>query len=270
MSMDIRLLALDIDDTLVDMSSIIPPRTMAALHKAREQGVHIVLATGRGYAGTRNIRQQLGEGYRHIICFGGALVADYATGEPILHHFLDPEEVALSLRLGKELGIHAQIYQGDTVVFAKRNAFTDQYCSTQGLSWREEERLFEHEWSIVPKVLLYAPENAEACMAAVQAALPPQLHALTSKPGFIEIGSRQVTKGTALQALGEHLGIPRENIAAIGDNTLDQDMITYAGVGCCVGNGNEAVKAVADMILPSQQLEGVAWFIENCVLTTEP
>ena len=81
-----------------------------------------------------------------------------------------------------------------------------------------------------------------------------------------EIGDITVTKGSAVKALAESLAILQAETAAIGDNTLDQDMIEWAGVGCCVDNGKEAVKEVADMILPAQAEEGVAWFLENYVL----
>ena len=64
----------------------------------------------------------------------------------------------------------------------------------------------------------------------------------------------------------EALGIDRAETCAMGDNTLDQDMIEWSGVGCCVANGKESVKAVADMVIPAQAEEGVAWFIEKYVL----
>ena len=96
--------------------------------------------------------------------------------------------------------------------------------------------------------------------------LPKHLHALGSKPGFIEIGDIGVTKGSAVKALAEQLGIDRAETSAIGDNTLDQDMIEWAGVGCCVKNGKVSVQAVADMIIPAQSEEGVAWFLERYVL----
>ena len=116
-------------------------------------------------------------------------------------------------------------------------------------------------------MLIYAPpEQEETFKRIVTKQLPKHLHALGSKPGFIEIGDIGVTKGTALKALSEKLGIDRAQTSAIGDNTLDQDMIEWAGIGCCVKNGKESVQAVADMILPAQAEEGVAWFIERYVL----
>ena len=267
MNMDIRLIALDIDDTLVDHSSIIPQRSSNALRKAQAQGVEIVLATGRGYLGTEAIRRQLGAGFHYIICFGGALVADYETGSPRIHRFLSEEDVASSIRNANELGLHVQIYQGDEVIFQRMTPFAQQYCAYQKLPCRADEHLLEHDLSNVPKVLIYAPpEREEYYKQQVAARLPAHLHALGSKPGFIEIGDISVTKGSAVAALAQELCIDRIQVAAIGDNTLDQDMIEWAGVGCCVGNGKEAVKAAADMVIPAQAEEGVAWFIEKYVL----
>ncbi len=265
--MNIRLVALDIDDTLVDHSSIIPQRSLRALREAQEQGVEIVLATGRGYLGTEAIRRQLGEGFHYIICFGGALVADYDTGSPRIHRFLSEEDVANCIRIANDLGLHVQIYQGDEVIFQRMTAFAEQYCAYQKLPWRIDEKLLEHDLSRVPKVLLYAPLEQEAAYKQlVSERLPGHLHALGSKPGFIEIGDIGVTKGSAVNALAKELGIDRTETSAIGDNTLDQDMIEWAGVGCCVKNGKESVQAVADMVIPAQSEEGVAWFLEQYVL----
>lgn len=265
--MDIRLVALDIDDTLVDHSSVIPPRSLEALRRAQAKGVEIVLATGRGYLGTEAIRRQLGEGFHYIICFGGALVADYDTGAPRIHRFLSEEDVAACIRIANELDLHVQIYQGDEVIFRRMTPFAEQYCAYQKLPCRADERLLEHDLGRVPKVLIYAPpEQEDMYKKLVSERLPRNLHALGSKPGFIEIGDVSVTKGSAVKALSEMLDIDRAQTSAIGDNTLDQDMIEWAGVGCCVDNGKESVKAAADMILPAQAEEGVAWFIENYVL----
>ena len=265
--MDIRLVALDIDDTLVDHSSIIPPRSLRALRQAQSEGVEIVLATGRGYLGTEAIRKQLGEGFHYIICFGGALVADYDTGAPRIHRFLREEDVAACIRIANELELHVQIYQGNEVVVQRMTEFAQQYCAYQKLPCRVDEHLLEHDLSGVPKVLIYAPpEREEEYKRLVAQRLPQHLHALGSKPGFIEIGDVIVTKGSAVKALAESLVIRQAETAAIGDNTLDQDMIEWAGVGCCVDNGKEAVKEMADMILPAQAEEGVAWFLENYVL----
>ena len=116
----------------------------------------------------------------------------------------------------------------------------------------------------MPKVLIYAPpEQEEKYKQLVSERLPQNLHALGSKPGFIEIGDIGVTKGSAVKALSEALGIDRAETCAMGDNTLDQDMIEWSGVGCCVANGKESVKAAADMVIPAQAEEGVAWFVEK-------
>ncbi len=265
--MDICLVALDIDDTLVDHSSIIPERSLKALRRCQARGTEIVLATGRGYLGTKAIRRQLGEGFRYIICFGGALVADYADGTPRIHRFLEPEDVAACIRIANDLGLHVQIYQGDEVIFQRMTDFAAQYCAYQKLPWRVDEDLLRHDLGRVPKVLIYAPPEQEAeYKDLVARRLPRHLHALGSKPGFIEIGHVGVTKGTALKALAEALGVPQAQTCAMGDNTLDQDMIEWAGVGCCVENGKEAVKAAADMVIPAQDREGVAWFLERYVL----
>ena len=151
--------------------------------------------------------------------------------------------------------------------FDLSTAFAEQYCAFQKLPWRTDDHMLEHDLSRVPKVLIYAPpEQEEMFKKQVAERLPAHLHALGSKPGFIEIGDIGVTKGSAVAALAKELHVDRYQVSAIGDNTLDQDMIEWAGVGCCVKNGKEAVRAAADLVIPSQSEEGVAWFIEKYVL----
>ena len=87
-----------------------------------------------------------------------------------------------------------------------------------------------------------------------------------SLPGFIEINCLNTTKGTALEELARMLNIPRKQVAAIGDNYLDQEMIEWAGTGVCVADGAESVKELADVVIPACDEDGVAYFIEQYVL----
>ncbi|MEN6340277.1 MAG: HAD hydrolase family protein, partial [Clostridiaceae bacterium] len=74
------------------------------------------------------------------------------------------------------------------------------------------------------------------------------------------------TNGTALEELARNFSIPRNCVAAIGDNYLDQEMIEWAGVGVCVADGAESVKEMADVVVPTCDEDGVAYFIERFVL----
>ena len=263
----IRLIALDIDDTLVVSGKPVSPRNAEAIRRAREKGVKIVIATGRGYAGSEPIRSQL-KLDEPVINYGGALVSDGLTGTPLYTHFLSEEEVRACFAAADRFGLHAQIYCGDEVLFREWNAFTEAYTNVMHLPYRIDPNLLESDKLLTtPKVLMYTkPETVPDMIVEMRKLLPDSLHILTSKPGFLEIGNVSVNKATALKWIAEDVGIKREEVAAIGDNTLDLTMIQWAGVGCCVANGGDAIKAAADRPLPSCIDDGVAYYIETEIL----
>ena len=262
----IYLLALDIDDTLVDSSMKISDNNMRAIDEAVAAGTTVVLASGRGYLGTKPVRESL-HLRTPVINYGGSVIMDADTGRCLHAHYLDRQDILDAFAIADRYSLHAQLYDGDTVVFRRVNAFTEQYTSRLHLPFRVDPDMLSGPLCDVPKVLVYAdPASAEEYVRLFEAGLPEHLHVLTSKPGFLEIGHRSCTKGTALRWLAAYLNIAREQVAAIGDNTLDLDMIEWAGVGCCVSNGSEKVKARSDLILPSCNEDGVAAFIDAYIL----
>ena len=107
------------------------------------------------------------------------------------------------------------------------------------------------------------PKREAELFPEIRTLLPKHLSVLCSKPGFIEIGSVSSTKGTSLKKVAAMLGISREEVTAIGDNTLDLDMIEWAGTGVCVANGNAIVKEKADLIIGACEDDGVAAYLET-------
>lgn len=258
-----KLLALDIDDTLIDTDKLPSERLKRAIRLAEANGVTVILATGRGFLGSRAIREALSL-YGPLIHYGGAVVSDGKTGEHLFENYLRPEDVLTAIAVADTFGIHAQVYEGDTVVFRRENAFTKRYTGVLKLPFIVDPDLVYRPLDCIPKVL-YAvePEKETELFAAIRDLLPEHLSVLTSKPGFIEIGSVNSTKGAALQWVASRLGIDKSDVTAIGDNTLDLDMIEWAGTGACVANGNETVKQKADLVIGACSDDGVAAYLEH-------
>ncbi len=258
-----KLLALDIDDTLVMTGRLPSERLKRAVRLAEEHGVTVVLATGRGFLGSKKIRESLSV-YGPLIHYGGAVVSDGRTGEHLFVNYLRPEDVITAFAIADTFGFHAQIYEEDTVVFREENAFTKQYTGILNLPFLVDPQLLYRPLDNIPKVLFAVDPAKEAELyPEIRALLPKHLSVLCSKPGFVEIGSVSSTKGAALKKVAAMLHIPREEVTAIGDNTLDLDMIEWAGTGICVANGNALVKEKADLIIGSCEDEGVAAYLES-------
>ena len=258
-----KLLALDIDDTLIGTGKLPSERLKRAIRLTEEHGVTVVLATGRGFLGTKAIRESLSlDG--PLIHYGGAVISDGKTGAHLYENYLRPVDVVTAFAIADAYDIHAQIYEEDTVIFRNGNDFTKRYTSTLQIPFIEDPNLLYRPLDNVPKVLFFVDPAREAELAKeIRSLLPRHISVLQSKPGFIELGSKSATKGSALERLAAMLGIDRKDVTAIGDNTLDLDMIEWAGTGVCVANGNDLVKEKADLIIGACEDDGVAEYLES-------
>ena len=121
----IKLFVTDIDDTLTKNAREIPEENYRAIRRALDAGLYVSLATGRGYKGTQPVIEALGlESY--VICYGGAVIMDAKNGEPVMTSEVDNALLHESLDLAAQMGVHAQIYQGDCIISAEVNAPTEK------------------------------------------------------------------------------------------------------------------------------------------------
>lgn len=263
--MEIKLLALDIDGTLTNQK-IISARNRLAVQRAIDSGVHVVLATGRGRIATRPIWKQL-DLHGPSIQYGGAMIADIDTERALVLHEMPPEIIHEVLRFSAEQDVPAQIYVDDAVISDRPSDVARGYVNRHNLPYIIDPDIFTKTYHNVPKVLAFAPlERQDTLFSAYKERFAGIAQVSRSSPGFLEINCLGITKASALEELSSMLGIPREMTAAIGDNFLDQEMIEWAGVGACVADGAPEVQAVADLIVPACDEDGVAEFIEKHVL----
>ena len=264
--MKYKLFAMDIDDTLLPRGGVISERNKDAIRRAEEAGIYVTIATGRGFHGSSWVWKELGL-HRLIINYGGAMINDAATGKPFFVTELESDTVTYILDLAEELGVHAHLYQGDEIVYEHEHDYGRRYSQALGLPARIEPNVRKMVWKNVPKVLVITePDRVKELLPYFSEKLGGRAAVSASSPGFIEFNKIGENKGTALARLAEHLGVSREETAAIGDNTLDYEMVAWAGLGCCVADGNDLVKSAAKVVAPSCAEDGVAWFIDNYLL----
>lgn len=262
----IKLLALDIDDTLVYRAGKVSERNLKAIAAAREAGVYVTLATGRGYFGSSRVVKEL-DLDTYIVNYGGAMINDAKTNLPVFTTELENELVQEIMAMADEMGLHSHLYQGDGIVCSKPHPYANNYVSLLDLPFEVDPELQNKVWKNVPKVLIITePERVEELLPIFEKHFEGRVCVSASSPGFIEFNRLGANKGSAVAWIAEKLGIAQSEVAAMGDNTLDYEMIEYAGIGAVVENGNEALKAIADVIVPSCTEDGVAHFIENHIL----
>jgi len=277
---DYRLLAIDIDGTLVNSRHELTEATRVAVLRARQAGIEIVLATGRRYSRTLPLVEPL-ELNVPLVTASGALVKRAEDHQTLFRAEFAAGTLASCLRVIAQTGFEAVLY-ADTF-----DQGFDFYCATTTTQHGELAEFFrknagfERHW---PSLLDEPPGEIFAGfamgsrteMVALQTELLRQLpgqlyvHVLRSPryEGYMcEIAPHGVSKWAAVQRLAEERGIGPEQVCAVGDDVNDIPMIRAAGLGVAMGNALPEVKAAADRIALTHDEDGlvqvVDWLLES-------
>lgn len=265
-----RLLAMDLDGTVIGNDLVITDRVKQAVRRAIEAGMIVTLATGRMYQGTLRFAKEL-DIYQPLVCYQGAMIRHAVTNELWFHEPV-PIEVAREV-------IEIAEGQGKVVV-----GFVDDQCYVSRDT--PESRFYHHHSGVEPRIvgdlqawlpeaptkvlIITAQEETDVTLAFFRERFARQLNATRSYPLFTELTRENVSKGRALTQLCARLMIDPAEVAAIGDNLNDLDMIQFAGFGVAMGNGSAPVKAAAAFVAPTQAEDGVAVAIEEQILAHAP
>lgn len=270
--MTYKMIVLDLDDTLLRDDHTISPRTKEALMTAQEQGVKVVLASGRPTFAMRTIAKELHlEEYgSFILSFNGAKIINCKTDEESFSSTLSPEIVHSLYDISKKENVWIHTYIGDDIITEKNNSYTEIEGQITGMPIVEVNNLKEAVKQPVVKVLMVEnPEHLQMVESKLQKQLEGQLSVMRSKPFFLEFTEAGVTKGTSLNQLIQKLGIKREEVIAMGDSYNDQAMIEFAGLGVAMGNAPDDIKEIANYVTDTNMNDGVAKVVEKFVLKRE-
>ncbi|MDQ7820244.1 MAG: Cof-type HAD-IIB family hydrolase [Armatimonadota bacterium] len=261
-----RLVVADIDGTLVTSTREITPRVRAAVQAARRRGVRVCLATGRMWPSAEPYVRRLGAD-PPIILYNGGLVYDFATGTVLRRVPLDVDHARAVLDVLREHPeVQPHLYVNDRVYTARPSEITDQYRRKDGIPVEVVGDLRAVLSAPPMKILIIgARPDLERVRARIRQ-LPRQIHTVFSEDTYLEVLPQGSSKGAALQWMARHLGIPLEQVVAVGDNLNDLEMIQVAGLGVAMGNAPADLKAAADVVTASNDEEGLAEVIERCVL----
>lgn len=263
----IRLIATDLDDTLLNAQSDVNPRVMAALRAAMDRGCGIALSSGRMLEAMLPLAQRIGVN-APMLLYNGALAYDHRTDETIFADQI-PFETALGIaRMCDAMGYYIQAYPGKNYYCNKVTEYTRRYAANIHVDAIPvgkpvSEWMAEHPSGMQKLLLIDTPEGATRAQEKLREAFPHGASFLKSKDYFLEIAPEGVDKGKALLRLAKHLGLDRSEVMAFGDGQNDVAMIAAAGTGVCMANGCPEARAAADRIAPSNLEDGVAVVIEE-------
>ncbi|GAB6100130.1 Cof-type HAD-IIB family hydrolase [Halanaerocella petrolearia] len=266
--MDYKLLAIDLDDTLLGQDLQIAEQTKKLIRQAREKGVKVVVATGRMYSSALPYLKELNlKGA--AITYNGALIKETSSDE-IVYHKPVPLKLAYQIvDYVKQNDLHLNLYIDDLLYVNKLGFGADYYEKISGIKpilINQDLDEFLDQPSTKLLIVEEDLDKVDQTLTDLQDKLGSDLHITASKDHFVEIMNQQVSKADALSQLADELDINSDQILAIGDSYNDLEMIEYAGLGVAVDNARDQLKEVADHITSSNDEGGVAEAIEKFIL----
>ena len=267
--MKYKLIATDMDGTLVNDESKLTDRTKAAILKAIDAGVLFVPATGRPFSNVK-IVNELHDKDMPCIVFNGASAYMSKSGKLLFERFLDHELATEAFDFGQKKGIAMIMWTGPRLWANYRCEATNKYeslCKGLTMTIVTDLATIKDEVDGISKVLwIDHPENIKNHSVEMKAHFGNKLNCVSSMSHFLEFVSKDASKGLALAEIGKLYGIDRSEMIAIGDAYNDVCMLEYAGLGVAVENAPDDIKAKCDHVTLSNNDDGVAEVIERFIL----
>ncbi|MGI6538767.1 MAG: Cof-type HAD-IIB family hydrolase [Caldicoprobacterales bacterium] len=271
--MKYKLIAIDLDDTLLNTNLKISELNKKAILDAKRKGVYITIATGRMLNSAMPYIQELNIDIP-VITYQGSYLTDVKTGKNIIKKAVPLDYANAIIEECKLENLHIQAYHDTTYFFEVENKYSQFYEKMSGVQGEEVGDLvrylkYELKEEPVKLIIIDEPPKIHNAFKHFQEKFGKHLQVLISRPHYLEFTHIEATKGNALAQLGSILNIPREEIIAIGDSFNDISMIEYAGLGVAIGNSACQVKSHAQYIAPTNDEDGVADVIYRFIFGEE-
>lgn len=268
--MTIKLIAIDIDGTLLNEKNELAPATISAVQAAMAQGVKVVLCSGRPLPGVTPYLKKLGISGddQYAITYNGS-VAQTVAGKQLIHHSLTYDDFIDLEAQARKMKAHFQIETPDYIYTANQNIgrFTVYESNLINMPIRYRAvNDFPRDLTISKAMYVDEPAIIERVKAELPASFKERFYVVQSEPVFVEVMNRQASKGKTLSELAQRLDLTAADIMAIGDQGNDLTMITYAGLGIAMGNAIAEIKAAATATTLTNAQDGVAAAIHRYVL----
>ena len=266
--MKYKMLVVDMDDTLLTDNHELSNENKTMLLKAQELGVYVVLASGRpttamiGYA--KELQCDVHNSF--MISFNGSTITDLKADKVLFEHSLTKEQIHLLYDFSQEHKTNITTYLEGKIISESNSEYIDIESKITGLELVIVPCFKEAvTTSAVKCLLLEEPKYLKTIEPKLKAAMP-DLSVCMSKPFFLEAAPNSVHKGAAVQILAEKLNILPSEIIAIGNAENDLSMVQYAGLGVWVDNVEDELRKFGDVIVASNNNDGVAEVVRRFVL----
>ena len=288
-----KLVAIDLDGTLLNSYGEVSEKNKEAIQKAKNKGAEIVIASGRPISSARSYAYEVGAD-NYIICGNGSVLYDMKKNEILYENYLNKEKVLEIIELCEKNSIYYNIYTESSVIAKSLNynvAFYNYENTKKSSDKKTEINIVEDVYDYVKKlntnkflkmticdeskivfssILRKLKNISNIDVLEVSHMSQKKIKAGTKEISvgyyYTEVSSKNVDKWYAIEEIMKLENIEQEEVMSFGDNNNDILMIKNAGLGIAMGHSNEQVKKVANFITKTNDEDGVAKALENIVL----
>ena len=262
-----KLVALDMDGTLLNENQKINDRVKKAISEARKRGTKIILSSGRGFRGIEKYVRELGLD-ELVISLNGAVVTDASGDNTVFSIHMEPEVTRRIIELQQEYDVFSIYFEGLKMYVEELNDKAIYFSEFEGVKVIPVGNMLDfYTTQPIGKMLMIGEyEKFLVFRERLLGELGQYINVTFSMPEFLEAYNINVSKGIILNKVANYYGLKRDEVIAIGDGENDISMIEYAGLGVAMGNAMEEVKKAADLITRANAEDGVARVIEEYIL----
>lgn len=271
--MNIKLVASDLDGTIIDRNNFIANENFKAIDKLNSKNIDFVVCTGKSYSVSKSICNDFKAKYG--IFGNGAQIIDLQTGEELNRKILKPKQISYCIKLAKRNNLHIHFYTEDAIVTENL-----KYMDLRNYILKDINKT-ELKFFIVPDIEKYIAENnpdifsfvisSDDSLEGLEKEINKHLTvstSLISKKGiykdniinkeyeYLNIAPNNINKNQALSFLSNYLQIPQADMLAIGDNVNDLEMVKHSGIGIAVGDAYTELKNVAQYVTQKNVTDG--------------
>lgn len=265
-----KVIVMDVDGTLTNKEKKITQKTKAALKMAQEQGMILVLASGRPTSGLLNLAKEL-EMDQHqglLVSYNGSQVIDLSTKAILLNNPLSISEAKSILRHLKQFNLTPMIDDGVHLYVENVDGYLVEY-ETKGNAFilKEVDDLEAFVEFECHKILTSGmPDYLEEIFEDMKYPFNEQCNCIFTAPFYVEYTAKGIDKAKALETVLNHLGCQKEEVVAFGDGHNDASMLKYVGLGIAMENAVQALKDIAHFVTFSNEEDGIAYALEKFCL----
>lgn len=267
-----KLIALDIDGTLLNSKKEVTKEVFDAIQMAKKKGVKVVLSTGRPLPGVQSLLKELklNNEENYVVTFNGGLVQEISSQDVISNIEMSYEDFNIIYNeLSKKHNVKIHINTPDSVVVPYKDApkysIHEANLNNIPVICMDESEINE-DLTFCKVMLIDEPEIIDNIITKIPKDFHDKYTIVRSAPFFLEFLNKKVNKGSGLQALCNKLNIDPCEVIAVGDEENDRHMIEFAGLGVAMGNARDSIKEIANYITDSNDNHGIAKVISEFIL----